>query len=244
MKHKETCAHGSFVAWGNGFRYDYKASENTLNIGRLGWPVNFASLEFDHATALDPLRYVRIFEKTNQIKALTYSNNTTTDLGRTVPPERISAIIGSTARLSRYAYDLQKDRLDDFSEKFCGDTGLKVMKIKKFSSRAGASAFYSAKMQTVRNNTVSAHGCLIHSLLAGLVEKTLHDLLAAESGHRFQRSAQKLMTVASELATLCKIMDENFIPARFADAGETAKLALCHAAGGGQTCWQCLEKPS
>lgn len=215
MKHKETCAHGSFIAWGNGFRYDYEAQSNTLGIAQLGRQSGFAHLKFDHTIALDPLRYVFTFEKTNQIKALTYSNNATTDLGRTVPAERISAIVESTARISRYAYDLQKGRLEDFAARFCDDATLKSVKVRKFLSRTGTNTYYTAKIQTRKNNAVSVHSCMLHAVMAGLAEKIIHDLLATEAGHRFERSAQKLMVVASELATLGRIMDENFVPHRF-----------------------------
>lgn len=215
MKHKETCAHGSFVAWGNGFRYDYEASSNTLGIARIGRHADFTHLKFDHTLALAPLRYVHTFEKTNQIKALIYSNNATTDLGRTVPPERISAIIDSTARISRYAYTLQADTLDDFSGRFCEDAGLKSVKIRKFPSHTGTNTYYTARLQTKKDNTISVHSCRLHAVMAGLAERITHDLLATEAGHRFERSAHKLMIVASELATLGRIMDENFIPFRF-----------------------------
>lgn len=215
MKHRETCAHGSFIAWGNGFRYDYEAAHNTLGVARLGRFADFARLEFDHTVALDPLRFVATFEKTNQIKALTYSNNVTTDLGRTVPPERLSAIVQSAARLSRYAYALQGGTLDEFADRFCGDAGLKSVDVRRFLSRTGTSAYYTARLQTRKDNEVKVHSGLLHAVMAGLAERIVQDILAMEAGHRFGRSAQKLMIVASELATLSRIVDESFVPSRY-----------------------------
>ncbi|MCC6598225.1 MAG: hypothetical protein IT559_05510 [Alphaproteobacteria bacterium] len=200
------------MAWGNGFRYDYTAPGNLLGIAQLGRQEKFASLRFDHSIALAPLRYVMTFEKTNQIKALMYSNNTTTDLGRTVSLERMTAILESTAKTSRYAYELQRENLEDFAESFAQDMDLKTLKIRKFQSRTGSMAFYAARIQTRKNNTISVHGCLLSATLAGLAEKVLHDLLPLESGYRFERPAQKLLRLSSELATLSRIMDDNFIP--------------------------------
>jgi hypothetical protein len=212
MKHTEAGNEGSFVAWGHGFRYNYEGPSNTLSIAHLERQKVFTKLRFDQSLLRNPLGYVEALDKTNQIKALMYSNNMTTNLADTMEIERIAPIIENTAKISRYAFDLQIVEYDHFAQLFCGDFELKALKIKKFIPTTSDNSFYIARMQTRYNNSIAVRRCTLPGLIAALSEHTLRDLITMEFGHRYQNSAQNLLNASARLATLSRVLDEHFIP--------------------------------
>jgi hypothetical protein len=214
MKHTKADEAGSFVAWGNGFRYQYEAPNNTLSIAHLERQKVFSRLKFDHHLSKDPLSYVSALDKTNQIKALMYSNNTTTNLADTMDMERVAAIIETTTKISRYAYELKMMEFERFAGHFCSDFALKTLRIKKFTARNQETLFFVGRIQTQNNNSVCVRGCSMPALMAALSDRTLRDLITMEFGHRFENSAQNLLNVSSKLSTLSRVLDDNFIPAK------------------------------
>lgn len=214
MRHTKADKDGSFVAWGNGFRYNYEAGQNILSIAHLERQKVFTQLKFDRHLSRDPLAYVSTLDKTNEIKALMYSNNTTVNLADTMELDRMKAIIDITARISRYAYDLNGRDYDRFGGLFCADFSLKNLKIKQYNTRTAENLFLVARIQTMNNNSVCVRGCTAATLMAALSDRTLRDLITMEFGHRFDNSAQNLLNVSSKLSTLSRVLDENFIPSK------------------------------
>lgn len=214
MRYTEASRDGSFVAWGNGFRYQYEALRNTLNIAHLERQKVFSRIEFDGHLASAPMTYVEALDKTNQIKALMYSNNTTINLADTMEPDRIEGIIDATAKLSRLAYSLMHEQYARFAVPFCDSFGLKSLRIKQYSAREQETQFYTARIQTQHNHAVTVRGCTMPALLAAMSDKTLRDLIALEAGHKYGKSAEELLNAAASLNTLSRVLDENFVPSR------------------------------
>ena len=212
MKYEETCTQGSFTVWGTGFRFDYEADNNFLNITSLDKKRALAHLKFDKHLAKDPLAYVESLDKTNQIKALMYSNNATINLAETMDYERIASLLKITARISRCAFDLRTKNFDRFSKIFCKDFDLSSMKIKKFTSSHKENEFYLARIQTQYNNSVCVRACTLTGLTAALSDRTLRDLMTMEFGHSHNNSAHSLLNVSAKLSTISHILDQNFIP--------------------------------
>ena len=212
MKYVNTCSQGSFIAWGTGFRFEYEAPSRLLSITPLDRKRAIARLRFDKDLAEDPLAYVESLDKTNQIQALMYSNNATLNLAETLDRDRISGLIKSTARISRFAFDLHTKNFERFAWFFCKDFDLESFKIKKFVSKRKETAFYIGKLQTRYHNSVRVRACTLPRLVAALSDKTLTDLITMEFGHSYNNSAHTLLNASSKLSTISRILDENFIP--------------------------------
>lgn len=214
MKYEETCSQGSFVFWGTGFRYQYEAEKALLRITAQDEDRAVAQIKLDGQLAKDPLAYVRSFNKTNEIKALMYSNNATINLAETMDTARIGGLIESTARISRCAFDLNTLNFERFSRVICRDFDLKSLKVKQFNSREGDRDLFLARIQTKYNNSVCVRACTLAGLTAALSDRTLRDLITMEFGHSYNNSAHGLLKVSSKLSTISCILDENFIPER------------------------------
>lgn len=212
MNYEETCSQDSFTVRGSGFRFDYEAEKQLLNIAPRGKKRALAHFKFDQHLAKNPLAYVESLDKTNQIKALMYSNNATINLAETMDDARIASLIKMTAYISRCAFDLHTKNFDQFSKTLCQNFDLKSVKIKKITSRRKQNTFYLARIQTKHNNSISARSCTLSGLAASLSEKTLRDLITIEFGHAYGNSAQNLLNVSSKLSTISNILDQNFIP--------------------------------
>lgn len=172
----------------------------------------FAHLNFTAMASKNPLEYVNHLDKTNQIKALMFSNNHTVNLAETMESHRIAAILKSTAQTSYYAHILNTKNFRRFSSLFSKDIGLQHLKIKKFTSRNKEKEFFVARLKTLRNNSISVRGCTIPALMACLSDKTVRDLMAAEFGCPQASAAQTLLIASSKLATISRILDVGFIP--------------------------------
>lgn len=222
MKHWETGAHGSFTAWGSGFLYNYKAETNTLKVHHCDRQRALASLKFDYRLARQPLAYVVSLDKTNQIHALMFSNNATLNLTETMDLTRIKVMVDATARLSRYAYDLSCGDLYRFTTAFAADFNLHHVEIRHFApnTASGNAAFYAATIQTQHHNAITVRGHNLVRLTGQMAERTLHDLITMETGHFYSNSAQNLLNMASKLALISQILDEDFVPARLLIAPE------------------------
>ena len=212
MKYEKTCSQGSFIAWGTGFRFEYEAPDKLLGITPLDRKSAIAKLRFDQRLAESPLAYVESLNKTNQIKALMYSNNATANLAETLDRKRIGSLIKSTARISRFAFDLRTKNFDRFSWVFCKDFDLESLAIKQVMSKRKHKAFFMARLQTRYNNCVCVRGRTLSALVARLSDKTLSDLITMEFGHSYNNSAHRLLNASSKLSTISRILDENFIP--------------------------------
>ena len=212
MKYEETCTQGSFRMWGTGFLFEYEADDRLLNISPTHSESVLARIKFDELLAEDPRGYIHSFDKTNQIKALMYSNNTSLDLSSIMDTHHLSNLIKITARVSRLAYDLDTKNFDRFSKLFCEDFDLKNLCIKTFKTKNDTNQFYIARIQTHHDNTVSVRACTLSGLAAALSDKTLKDLMTMEFGYNYSQSAQHLLNVSSKLATIARVLDKNFIP--------------------------------
>ena len=214
MKDRETCSQDSFETQGTGFRYSYDGYSNTLSVASLERQKVFAKLKFDHHLAMNPHAYVAALDKTNQIKALMYSNNATINLAETIDEPRVSSLIDITAQISRYAYDLLTHEYDSFSALFCADYNLKALKLRQIPAHGTGKPFYVAKIQTQHNNSISVQGCTLPVITEALSDKTLRDLITMEFGHYFGNSAQNLLNASSKLSIISRVLDEDFTPAK------------------------------
>ncbi len=212
MKQDCTVSHGSFTVWGTGFVYLYEADNKLLNIALPHEEKAIVKIKLDDALAQNPLTYIDTLDKTNQIKALLYSNNSTLNLAETLDDNRVASLIKTTARISRCAYDLDQRNFERFGSVFCKEFDLKGLKIKKFTSRSESQKFYLGRIQTRTDNTICVRSCSLSGLITQLSDRTMNDLIALEIGMRNDASAHKLLGASSKLLTISHVLNKNFIP--------------------------------
>ncbi|HOO81805.1 MAG TPA: hypothetical protein PK513_04830 [Alphaproteobacteria bacterium] len=109
-------------------------------------------------------------------------------------------------------YGLHCKDFDHFSTLFCRDFNLKSLIIKRLSSDSQEKSFYLASITTQHNNSVCARSDNLSGLTTLLSNKILSDLIAVEFGLNRDSSAQNLLGAASKLATIGRVLDNNFIP--------------------------------
>lgn len=212
MKHDCTVSHGSFTVWGTGFVYSYEADNKLLNITLPDEEKAIVKIKLDDALVKNPLAYIDTLDKTNQIKALLYSNNSTLNLAETLDESRVASLIKTTARISRCAYDLNTRNFERFGSVFCKDFDLKGLKIKKFTSRTEHQKFYLGRIQTRTDNIICVRSCTLSGLMTQMSDRTMNDLIALEIGMRNDASAHKLLSASSKMLTISHILNKNFIP--------------------------------
>ena len=212
MKYKDTCATGSFVAWGAGFEYQYLADLKALKVSRTAKDYTLAHLKFDRFISKEPRTFVQSLDKANQIKALMLSNNATNRLSDTIDEVRLGPLIKSSAHLSRHVFDLNFKNYSRFSRQLTKEFGLKHFKIKRFMSEDEEQAFFVARLQTQHNNSICVRGCTMEGLLSSLSDRTVRDLITMEFGHQFEDSAYKLLSMSTKLSAIGNILDENYEP--------------------------------
>ncbi len=212
MKYRETCADGTFKAWGAGFSYEYLADISTLKVSRAEKDYTLAQIKFDKYIAKDPLSFVQALDKTNQIKAMMLSNNETIILSDVLDDSRLGALVLSGAQVSVHAFDLKFKNFSRVSRQLANTFELKHFKIKRFRSDNGENTFYVARVQTQHDNSVSVRACTLEGMLASLSDRTVRDLITMEFGHQFEKSAYSLLNLSAKLAIIGRVVDVNFIP--------------------------------
>ncbi|MGH1399037.1 MAG: hypothetical protein ACRBCT_07475 [Alphaproteobacteria bacterium] len=208
------CSPDSIIAQSTGLRYEYDTPNRAMSVTLRDQNCVMARFDFDSILSKDPLSYIRSFDKTCQIKALMYSNNRSIDLSDVMEAARLKAMLRNAARTSRYAYDLGQDNLKRFCKGFARDFDFKAINIKHFTSGDGRQTFFVARLHTRHDNSVCVRACSLSGIMAALSQRTLHDLITMEFGHRFGASADNLLIAASKLSAISYILDENFIPKR------------------------------
>ncbi|MBX2834066.1 MAG: hypothetical protein KTR28_03745 [Micavibrio sp.] len=215
MKFEDADKNGSFTVWGSGFDYKYISFEKALHISAPQTKRVLAKLKFDDYISRDPQSYIIKLNKANQIKALNLSNNRSNNLLDIIDNGRIGALINNTASTSYFAQMLEDSNYNRFSSMFTQGSVLHNIAIKKFSSRDNMNVFFVARAQTVNENTISARGCDMASLLAALSERTLRDLITLEFGDKFQNTAHELLKIATKFSAISAVIDPHFIPENF-----------------------------
>lgn len=213
LDYRET-THGSFKAWGSGFRYDYNNEQKALNVLHQDTERLLARFNFDRFLSKSPLAYTELLNKTAQINALMVSNNQTINLSETMPLPHLSSVLSSIGGLSRHAFDLKQMHIRRFCLRFAMEFDLHSVKIKFFQPNDIENAFFIARLQTQHGNGISVRACSMTGIMAAMSDKTLRDLITMEFGHRFERSAQSLLNVSSKLSSLSWILDEEFDPSK------------------------------
>ncbi len=212
LRHREINSHGSFEAWGIGFHYEYDSDLKGLNIihARSTRPLSYMS--FDKKLSKSPLEFVKLLEKTTQVKALIFSNNKTVDLSETLDDARMSALLPGSALLAQQSFCFKNEALHKSEKKFCKDYSLKNFKIKRISADDSCKSFYSGTLETQRCNSIYVRVTHLHDILNYFSEKIVSDLIARETGYNLQSSAHTLLKMSYRLSVLARIIDESFIP--------------------------------
>jgi hypothetical protein len=212
MDGKETFAQDSFEKQGSGFHYSYDGSRNTLSIASLERQKIFARLTFDYKLTKNPQTFVSALDKTNQIKALMYSNNQTLNLTETLDSEKVTSLLDITAQISRYTCDLLHQDYEIFSERFCRDFGLKSFEITKAIAPKNSHSLYSGQIKTQHNNAIAVQGPSLPALIHALSDRTVCDLITLEFGHTYGNSAQNLLNASSKLSIISRVLDKGYTP--------------------------------
>jgi hypothetical protein len=212
LDHREKDSRGSFVAWGTGFTYEYNSEKKALNIVHAIQNKPLIYIDLDRHLAKNPLLYARMLEKVTQVNALVFSNNHDINLADIFENNRLIPILENSAIVARHSYDLETEKFENFSYRFCETYILKSLQLTKYANRTPGSVFYAAEMKTENNNSVHARASQLNQLLDKLSEKTVRDLMTTEYNHHFYKSAQNLLVVSSNLSVMGRVLDKNFIP--------------------------------
>lgn len=225
VKYTEIDQDGSFSALGIGFFYEYNARLKTASVSRVKSETALLNLDFDETMSKDALCLVRYLEKTSQIRALRFSNNTILDLAQTIETERLATILKNCFHLACQAYRLDKGCFDLFQYDFIARTDLKFIEIQKVTARASRSVYVSVA-ESKSGNKTSARSATLHGCLLYLSDKITQDIVAKEFGQHGDQGVQKLLTGARTLSTLSYILNHDFDPARKVKPLQQAAFSL------------------
>ena len=213
MKYEETDRYGSFAALGIGFLYEYNATLKALQISRAGSCLPLVFLEFDGLASKDPIEFVRFFDKTTQIKALRFSNNTTVNLAETLDVSKLPAILKRIQNVTIYALQLKNERFTEFQTSMMLDHDLKRMEIVR-ADGTGGTPFYLATLETQRRNVAASRSSTLHGLASYLSDRIIEDIIAKEFSYNADSWVHKLLNTASALSTLSYVLNDRFEPSR------------------------------
>ncbi len=226
MKYGDIRPDGSFAVRGVGFIYEFIALTGTLRVARA--TPGSAIFSFPVVKTYPPASYIKIFEKTTQIKALKFTNNASINLAGTLDDPKLAGILSVTATLSDFALCLSAGAHDKFSKTFTNNSGLRHFFLK--NEPRGATDRYFAEAETRRGNKISVHSSNLHGVLSHAADKIIEDALAREFSHLNESMTQEVLNAAQKLAQLSLILNETFDPARKiskkAAAGMSISLAL------------------
>jgi len=208
---------GFFTMLGIGFLYEYNARTMTLNISRAGEKTPLLNMGFDAELSKDPARYIRLLDKTTQIKALKFSNNASINLAEILDDMKLPGILAASAQIAFYAYALWLEDFEKFQEMFVRHTSLKGIEIKKSAGYAPKTSFYVVTAETRRNSKVSARSSTLHAALSFLSDKFMQDIIAKEFGSSSDAWLNSLLHISSILSNLSFVLNEGFDPARKMD---------------------------
>ncbi len=223
MKYEETDRLGSFAALGIGFLYEYNAHLKALQISRAGSCLPLVFLEFEGLASREPTEFVRLFDKTTQINALKFSNNTTVNLAETLDDAKLPAILRRTFNVTFYAHDLKNEKFTNFQERFVNEHDLKRLDIVRADGTAGT-PFYLATVETQRRNMAAVRSSTLHGLASYLSDRIVEDIIAKEFSYNADSWVHKLLNTASVLSTLSYVLNDRFEPSR--KMGGTASSLL------------------
>jgi len=207
---------GSFKAWSVGFSYEYDAETCILDIihSRSQRPILY--IDSDDSFADDPRGFVQVFDKSIQLNALTYSNNSSIDLSDVLDYDKLPAILNYIARLASYGFVLQNKRFEEFAidyNKKLGCCGVSIT-LEKASHYTPASYVTYFKMHD--GNAVSRKDYLLHKAIASLSHAIVDDILMTKYLQAPADQAQALLGTASELYILSCIINQDFFPHHYA----------------------------
>ncbi len=212
LKFWETEPENSFIARGIGHIYQYDADSRTLEVVHGISHNSLIYIDFDKALAKNPHEYVRLLEKTSQLRALMLSNNQTVDLAETLEEGRLCAILGTAASTARFCFDLKREKFKRFAKYFCRDYGLRSLLIEHLSGYDPQSAFYHAVLTTQQGNVTQARGTSLSIMLSVLAENVIQDLLTKEFGYNLNGGAHALLRISHKLSVLGCILNDAFVP--------------------------------
>jgi hypothetical protein len=213
LKHQETDNRGSFEACGIGLNYIYDANSKVLDIidARGNKPLIY--IDFDTHLSKNSLEFVRLFEKTTQIRAIMLSNNQTIDLSETLDESRLCAILTTVASTARYCFDIESQKFKRFAKYFCNEYQVRSIEIGKIAGYDPESAYFYSRLTTQHSNTAEARAASIPALLSSLSEHVIQDLLTKEFGYNLQAGAHSLLRVSHKLSVISCILNDSFVPA-------------------------------
>jgi hypothetical protein len=205
---------GSFTAWGTGFKYEYRSSLDKLDVLHDKTGSALIQIDLDKQLSSDPESFIKMLDKSCQVRALTLSNNTSIDLSETFEERRLMPMLAETARLARLSFDLMHENFEQFDRYFCQDTPFKNMKINRIRRFDAGYASYSAQLETKQNNKITVESETLHGVMSKLSQKIIQDLITREFVLRFDASANLLLSASSKISILSMILNDKFTPER------------------------------
>jgi len=153
-----------------------------------------------------------MIEKTGQIFALTYSNNTSIDLCETVRANKMPVIMRNIVRVAFLCYALSEEDFLTFRKKFLADYSIRDIQIIRSKRKIFKDIPFRVEFRSVHNNSISSRAESLPSLLSTLSRKILQDMAIREYRLSMKDSAQTLVQTSARLAKIAHIVDDDFIP--------------------------------
>ena len=194
--------------------YEYNARTTTLNISRAERNIPLLTMGFDASLSNDPIGYIRLLEKTTQIKAIKFSNNASVNLAEILDDMKLPGILAASAQFALYAYELRLGNFTKFQEMFARHTALKNIEIKKLEGHDPKTRFYVVSAETKRNNLVSARSSTLHAALSYLADKFMQEIITKEFGSGSNAWLNSLLHISSILSNVAFVLNEGFDPSR------------------------------
>lgn len=156
--------------------------------------------------------YIALLKKAVQTHALVYSNNETVFIENLIDEQKLPSILEYTAEIAFLALKIKEGRYSDFKNRVVHDFGLKEMCFKKVCSPYYKRGHFKARVKLMNDKRVMVRACKEHTALSELSQHVIHDLVAHEYTNNNEKRASQLMTLASRLAFIAKIIDPDFNP--------------------------------
>jgi hypothetical protein len=156
--------------------------------------------------------YICLFKKATETHALVFSNNETLHIADIIDLQKLPAILEYAAEISFLALEIEQGCYKKFAARIKHDFTLKEMCLRKVTSAHYKRGHFKARVKLINEKHVMIRACKPHSALKELSQKVIHELVAHEYTNNNEKRASQLMTLASRLAFIAKIIDPKFLP--------------------------------
>lgn len=215
MDYKYLNDQGSFKAWGIGFHYDYDSEYRILDIVNARSTRPALCLDVDDSVSKAALEFVTILNKSVQITALVYSNNSSIDLSDILAPQTLKPILGNAALRAKQAYFLDSARYSAFLKdyNYCNENC--SLEITHSPETAYTPPTYHLHFKAYDGAFVSSRHTLLHKAFLNLSQVIVDDIIMRDFLQAPQDQIHSLLNEVNALHMLGYLLQPDFFPHHF-----------------------------